>query len=139
MKRFIILTVILVFVFTNFALASSFNTEEMPDRKFIFENNISIPGFAEAELKANELIQPLLIYNPQRNNCEMVYIICLENGEILWQSKPLIPGYGYKDIKLNKELPPGEYKATVAVRCYSLDNNKTELNSCKFACIFLVK
>ena len=138
MKRIIILTLVLIFAITNLAFAASFSADEMPDKRYVFENNISIPGFSEAEFIADEAVQSIMIYNPPRNNCEMVYMLCLDNGEIIWKSKPLQPGYGYQAIELNHSLPAGEYKGSVAVRCYSLED-RTELNGVKFGCTILVK
>ena len=128
-KKIILLIGVLVLMTTGCA----FGAAEAETR-----SEISIPGFADAELIADESIQPLLMYNPTSNKCTLVYIICLENGMIIWKSDPLKPGYGYKNIKLEQPLMAGEYKAYVAVRCYSLEDGR-ELNSCKFNCTFIAR
>ena len=99
---------------------------------------IAIPAFGDLYLSENSLKQDVNFFNPEENKCSMDLSIYLENGELLWSNKSLMPGYGYYDITLEKPLKKGTYKAYYSVRCFTLDS-QTEVNGGKFEITIYVK
>lgn len=62
----------------------------------------------------------LLLGNPAGNQMNLSISISLdEDGEILYESGPLVPGAQVLTAELNKTLPPGEYHATAV--CTAID------------------
>ena len=89
--------------------------------------SIAIPGQTELFFKAGELLQKVNIYNPVENNCNIVFTLTVD-GETIWKSGEVQPGYGFYEIQLNKELQTGEYEAELFHECF---RNGTALNSAK--------
>jgi len=101
---------------------------------------IAIPGVTKLVLEADKLDQKVAdvdFYNPEENECTIVYELVLETGKVIWRGNPLQPGYRYKDIKLKEKLPEGRYKGIINAKCF--DKNGGQLNSCSFEVNILSK
>lgn len=83
---------------------------------------ISIPGFSEIHFVTNKTDQDFSFYNPASNHCIMDLELQLPDGETLFTESNIQPGYGIKEVQLNKELQNGNYdNCKFVIRCYSSD------------------
>ena len=79
--------------------------------------NIAIPGQSEMLFEAGKTAQKVNIYNPEQNDCVMVFTLKI-GEEIIWKSGDCLPGYGYYGIELERPLEPGTYKASLIHECF---------------------
>jgi len=56
------------------------------------------------------------IKNIENNHDDIVFKIFDENGESLYKSKKIAPGYEMNCIELNKELPKGRHECTIEIQ-----------------------
>ena len=56
------------------------------------------------------------IKNIENNHDDIVFEIFDEDGESLYKSKKIAPGYEMNCIKLNKELPQGRHECTIEIQ-----------------------
>lgn len=85
---------------------------------------IAIPGLDTLYFKANEVNQPINIYNPEQNECIMTMTLEIIGGDAIWHSGEVLPGYGFYDINLEKTLSAGEYNAVFIIECNSLETGQ---------------
>lgn len=91
---------------------------------------ITIPGLFEMVLKEGVTKQRVNIYNPEANQCYMIFnLIC--NGDVIWCSGYCKPGTGFYCIELNYPLISGKYKGSILYECYSPEGE--QLNSANIA------
>lgn len=100
------------------------------DKKAVVSHEISyiaIPGFSKIIFNHDTKEQSFKFHNPDTNNCYMDISLIVDN-EVVFDMKRIEPGYGIKEIKLNKTLSSGLYTdCTFSVKCFSMSNN-TQLN-----------
>ena len=97
--------------------------------------NIAIPGQSKMLFKAGETAQKVNIYNPEENDCYMIFTLQIDD-ETIWKSGECLPGYGYYDIDLDYPLKAGTYNASLIHECFRGD---TKLNSAKMEVEIVVK
>ena len=83
--------------------------------------NILVPGYSGAEMKAGDTTLSLRIGNPEENTCYLQATLQLEDGTVLYESGLLEPGTGFEQIELNQTLEAGTYEALVHYQGYSMD------------------
>ena len=88
--------------------------------------SISVPGYESLSFKAGDTAQTVNLKNPQTNDCYFVLSLII-NGETLWTSDYIEPGYAVKTLTLSRPLDKGEYEAVLHYDCFTL-NDKTPLN-----------
>ena len=91
-------------------------------------DNILVPGYSGAEMKAGDKTLNLRIGNPEENTCYLQATLQLEDGTVLFESGLLEPGTGYEQIELNQTLEAGTYEAWVHYQGYSMDEEPQLLN-----------
>ena len=91
--------------------------------------NILVPGYSGAEMKAGDTTLSLRIGNPEENTCYLQATLQLEDGTVLYESGLLEPGTGFEQIELNQTLEAGTYEALVHYQGYSRDEERSELNA----------
>lgn len=91
--------------------------------------NILVPGYSGAEMKAGDTTLSLRIGNPEENTCYLQATLQLEDGTVLYESGLLEPGTGFEQIELNQTLEAGTYEALVHYQGYSMDEERSELNA----------
>ena len=91
--------------------------------------NILVPGYSGAEMKAGDTTLSLRIGNPEENTCYLQATLQLEDGTVLYESGLLEPGTGFEQIELNQTLEAGTYEALVHYQGYSIDEERSELNA----------
>ena len=103
------------------------------------KNSISVPGFGQINLVADQLEQTTRLYNPEQNNCYFKISIVLSDGTVVWKSDFMAPGEKADKITLLKSLPEGTYN-DVAVRydCFSM-NKQSGLNNAQIKLKLVVK
>ena len=91
--------------------------------------NILVPGYSGAEMKAGDTTLSLRIGNPEENTCYLQATLQLEDGTVLYESGLLEPGTGFEQIELTQTLEAGTYEALVHYQGYSMDEERSELNA----------
>lgn len=91
--------------------------------------NILVPGYSGAEMKAGDTTLSLRIGNPEENTCYLQATLQLEDGTVLYESGLLEPGTGFEQIELNQTLEAGTYEELVHYQGYSMDEERSELNA----------
>lgn len=86
---------------------------------------VKIPSFTEIYFNADTKIQAFNFFNPSSNNCSMM-IALVKDGEVYYESDAIRPGYGLREIKLNKTLDCGDYQFTYIVECCGDESNAQE-------------
>lgn len=89
---------------------------QLDDSQIAFSVNTN-PVFDTGKSQGN-----LLLENPA-NNAKLLTaeIVLDETGEVVYQSKALIPGSYLEKVGLDKNLPKGSYPATVYLKAYRED------------------
>ena len=89
-------------------------------------SSISIPGFDYLVLCADLTTQKVNIYNPDINECLMIFTLSADD-KIIWQSGYCKPGDGYYEIELSEPLEAGVYNGTLLNECFTMNGER--LNS----------
>lgn len=90
--------------------------------------NILVPGYSGAEMKAGDTTLKLRIGNPEENTCYLQATLQLEDGTVLYESGLLEPGTGFEQVELDQTLEAGTYEALVHYQGYSMDEEQSQLN-----------
>ncbi len=95
---------------------------------------IQVPGYSKLYLNKNE--NDNIFFNPEKNNCILIFYVYLQNNEIFCSGQ-LNPG---EEIcgNFNIDLETGEYNVDIITYAYSLDG-ETEFNSVKQEVILKVE
>ncbi len=93
------------------------------------EENILVPGYSGAEMKAGDTTLNLRIGNPEENTCYLQATLELTDGTVLYESGLLEPGTGFEQIELNQTLEAGTYEALVHYQGYSMEEEPQQLNA----------
>ncbi|MCL2291643.1 MAG: hypothetical protein LBH62_08300 [Nitrososphaerota archaeon] len=88
---------------------------------------IKIPGYDTVTLPANTKNVKMILLNPEGNPCYFTFELIVK-GETYYLSNLVEPSKCIEDLTLTKPLAKGEYKATLQIRAYSLDENYTVMN-----------
>ena len=82
-----------------------------------------IPGFDVLNLVANTTEQKVNFYNPAENTCIFKLYLYVD-GELVWNSGYLKPGFGFYNITLSHGFTPKECKGYMKIECYSAQELK---------------
>lgn len=89
---------------------------------------LSIPGFKELKLKANQTEQNVYFYNPTQNDCYFVVALIVDDVTY-YTSERLSPGTELTNITLTQAIPAGTYeRAILRYSCYDMNDSTKELN-----------
>ncbi len=103
------------------------------------KNSISVPGFGQINMVADQLEQTTRLYNPEQNNCYFKISIVLSDGTVIWKSDFMEPGEKADKITLLKTLPEGTYNdTTIQYDCFSM-SKKSSLNNARIKLKLIVK
>lgn len=97
--------------------------------------NIAVPGQSEMLFEVGKTAQKVNIYNPEQNDCAMVFTLKI-GDEIIWKSGECLPGYGYYEIELEHSLEPGTYEGNLIHECF---RQNTQLNTANISVTIIVK
>lgn len=89
------------------------------------QKSIAIPGQSEMYFNAGQIHQRVNIYNPEENDCSMIFTLEVD-GEAIWKSGECYPGFGFYEIDLSRSLEAGQYSANLVHECY---RDGTQLNT----------
>ena len=96
---------------------------EIPENKSGGKPGIQIPGYSSITIPANTSNVDITLLNPEGNPCYFTFeLVLINTGESLYSSKMVEPSNCIEQITLSKPLAKGEYKATIIVRTYSLED-----------------
>ena len=137
---FTIAALILALIFKNSSPNSSVNPDIDPNAGVYQgeENEVSEPGkmsiagYSQATIPANQTTVPLLLRNPQANSGKVYFsydFILEDTGEVLYSSKMVPAGQAITQITLSRPLPAGVYNALVVWKSYLVDEDLREGNS----------
>lgn len=89
---------------------------------------ISIPGFKELKLKADQTEQNVYFYNPAQNDCYFVVALIVDDVTY-YTSERLAPGNELTSVTLTRAIPAGTYeRAILRYSCYDMNDSTKELN-----------
>lgn len=118
----IIILLLIIFVGISDKRSSGILWNERDIKKTTNVSYISLRGFSNLYFKSEETTQKFSYFNPEKNSCIMDIALYLNNGEMVFKQENIHPGYGIKEININRPLPRGTYKkCKFAVKCYSPD------------------
>jgi len=103
--------------------AAKIYTGEMPENKPGSRPGIQVPGYNNITIPANTSNVNITLLNPEGNPCYFTFELVLkDNDESLYSSKMVEPSSCIEQIALSKQLTKGEYKATIKIRTYSIED-----------------
>lgn len=82
--------------------------------------NISIPGYKEIVVEANQKEVSVPFYNPKENGVYFVISLSLDDGTEIYESKLIEPGKGVNKITLLKPFKEGSYNAILSYKTFNL-------------------
>ena len=103
-------------------------TGDTPEDRGGASKGIKIPGYGTVYLPANRTDVKMVLLNPEGNTCYFTFELVV-NGVSHFMSDLIEPSMCIEDLKLTKPLEKGEHKATLKVRTYTMDENRTPLNN----------
>lgn len=87
-------------------------------------DSITIPGFDEWEIAANETYVACDLYNPDGNICYFEITVTLQDsGSVIYHSKLLRPGQHLYHVELQTPIPAGRYNAVMHYSTISIEDN----------------
>lgn len=90
---------------------------------------IAIPGYPSISLPAHTKDVQAALVNPAGNPCYFQFELVLKDGnESLYRSGLVPPGKAVTNLTLARELPAGEYEATIKISTTSLADGKAPMN-----------
>ena len=148
LKRGTLLTLILVilvllclvfFLFFNKKDIDS-NISNIEDKQIENQSaSIRIPGYSSISIPKDKEDVQIALINPSGNPCYFVYeLVLMDNEESLYKSKHIPPGKMIKDVRLNRALKEGEYRASVRITTTSLSDN-SPMNGANVETLLIVK
>jgi len=120
--------------------AASWNGQQLPDQTTEPPAvGIKIPGYPSITLPANQQTVNMALLNPEGNPCYFTFELVLkDSGESLYQSKLVPPGQAITEVTLARELPAGEYAATIKITTTSLEDGSA-MNGANVETVLIVK
>ena len=101
-----------------------------------FSDNTIIPCWDTIKMTANQTIQSVNFYNPERNKgIYFQLVLTLEDGTELYSSQTIPPGKALYEITLEKELAPGTYNATLQYNCSTSTGKELNGSNLKFTLV----
>lgn len=98
--------------------------------------NVKIAGFGKLNIKPDTQKVAVEFYNPKEN--EGLYYLTFElrlkddseqGYEVLYKSGLIVPGNYITEIELSRGLPEGEYRGSLYIQPYKMDDNLTPTNN----------
>lgn len=109
------------------------------DNKGGVTEGILIPGYGAVSMQTGAEELPISLGNPQENNCYFKITVTLLDGAVLYESDYIKPGQGMEGIPIKKKMAPGTYEVLLNYRCFSMDEELTELNGAESSFSLTVK
>ena len=102
-------------------------------------SSIKIPGYTSILIDKDKKDVEIALINPSGNPCYFVYeLVLMDNEESLYKSKHIPPGKMIKDVRLNRALKEGEYKAFIRITTTSISDN-SPMNGANLETVLVVK
>ena len=120
--------------------AGDWNGQTLPDKTDDAPAvGIKIPGYPSITLPANQQTVNMALLNPEGNPCYFTFELVLKDtGETLYKSKLVPPGQAITEVTLARELPAGEYAATIKITTTSLEDGSA-MNGANVETVLIVK
>ena len=120
-----VLVCTLVFAFFGHRLFLKPGLEFEPEQvSYETPDTITIPGFDNWTIPANETLVKCDFYNPDGNSCYFEISIRLDDtGTEIYHSKLLRPGQHLYDIELLSPVPAGSYDAVIHYSTFAIEDN----------------
>ncbi len=136
----LILTLLILVVFLCLKKDIDTNISDIVDKQEAKESNsIKIPGYSYVTIEKDSKDVQIALVNPDGNPCYFTYeLILMDNNESLYKSKLIPPGKMISDIRLNRPLEKGEYKAFIRVTTTSLSDN-SPMNGADLETVLIVR
>lgn len=128
-----LIVIILAFImFTCICLFEKTNKSgvllESGDAQKVLNQYVLVKGYSELYFNSDEEIQEFDFSNPKTNDCYMNISFSMPDGQLLFKVERIEPGYGIKEVQLNKVLKNGNYLGCkFVVDCYSMQDD-SQLN-----------
>ena len=87
---------------------------------------LSLPFFSKVNVKGTE--GETVFPNPDGNGSYFRYVLVLEDDTTVYRSGLIEPGMAVAEWKLDTELNPGDYPATLQIQTFSLDDHTQQTN-----------
>lgn len=92
-------------------------------------DQVMLPGIDAIYATTDSTKVKTVLLNPKGNDCNFVYTLRLKkNGEVLYTSKQIKPGFAIVNLNLNRKLAPGKYPLRVETKCYDTKDRVSEFN-----------
>lgn len=92
--------------------------------------NIRLPGIERIYAEAGDTHVNQLLLNVEGNAYNLKYMIQLQdNGEVLYESRVIEPGYAVKEFNMNRSLEAGEYPIVITVNSSAIDDDSGQENA----------
>ena len=92
-------------------------------------DHIALPGYDQILVNAGENKSYVALWNPPKNPCYFQFTISLkDSSKKIYQSDLIEPGKAITEIKWNQKFKKGTYDIEIDIKCYSLEDGKTEMN-----------
>lgn len=102
-------------------------------------SSIKIPGYSSILIDKDKEDVQIPLINPSGNPCYFSYeLVLMDTDELLYKSKLIPPGKMIKDVRLNRALKEGEYRAYFRILTTSISDN-SPMNGANMETVLIVK
>lgn len=147
-KPLVIALIIVALLAAGFGLYSYFSGPKLDKAAVAYEmpggmkntdpSQLMIPYLAEIGITDRQ--GETLLPNPEGNQSYFKYSIVLDdNNKTIYQSDLVEPGKAILDWQITEDLSPGDYKATVKIETFSVDDPEQETNGSQVKSVLHVK
>ncbi|GAB2025615.1 hypothetical protein OfM1_16870 [Lactovum odontotermitis] len=92
--------------------------------KVVDQNNVTIQVYPKISISSDGVTGKMWVQNPPVNSTGQEASLMTEDGELLYDSGLIQPGYQVSTIKLTRKLTKGSYPGVIAVNFYDLKSKK---------------
>lgn len=92
--------------------------------KVVDQNNVTIQVYPKILISSDGVTGKMWVQNPPVNSTGQEASLMSENGEVLFDSGLIQPGYQISTIKLTHKLTKGNHSGVIALNFYDLKSKK---------------
>ncbi|MDR2977390.1 MAG: hypothetical protein LBV19_08920 [Streptococcaceae bacterium] len=92
--------------------------------KVVDQNNVTIQVYPKIAVESDGITGRMWVQNPPVNATGQEALLKEKNGELLFASGLIKPGYQVSNIKMTKKLSKGKHPGVIALNFYDLDSKK---------------
>jgi hypothetical protein len=92
--------------------------------KVVDQNNVTIQVYPSVTIDSDGVTGKMWVQNPPVNATGQSATLTSKDGDLLYDSGLIEPGYQVSDVKLAKKLSKGKHEGTISLSFYDLKNKK---------------